>query len=131
MRLNWISSQFGKRPREAQKEYRRFVRAGMKEPSPWDELKAQCILGSEEFIEKLKPALKDKSKVSEIPEEQRFAFRPSLEELLPPEKVAKKEDRNEAIHKAHVDYGYILSEIARHLRLHYAMIGGIIKGAML
>jgi putative transposase len=131
LRVDWILSQFGKRPREAQKEYRRFVRAGMKEPSPWDALKAQCILGSREFIEKLKPALKDKSKVREIPKEQRLAFRPSLEELLPPEKVAKKEERNAAIHKAYVDYGYTLSEIARHLRLHYATIGRIIKGAML
>ena len=85
LRVNWILGQFGKRPREAQKEYTRFVRAGMKEPSPWDELKAQCILGSKEFIEKLKPALRDKSKVREIPKEQRLAFRPSLEELLPPE----------------------------------------------
>jgi putative transposase len=131
LRVNWILRQFGTRPREAPKAYRRFVRAGMEEPSPWDEVKAQCILGSKEFIEKLKPALKDTSKVREIPEEQRLAFRPSLEELLPPEKAAKKEQRNEAIHKAHVNYGYTLSEIAWHLRLHYATIGRIIKGAML
>jgi putative transposase len=131
VRVHWILSQCGKKPREAQKQYRRFVRAGMKEPCPWDEVKAQCILGSKEFIEKVKPALKDKSKVREIPKEQRLAFRPSLEELLPPEKGAKKQERNEAIHKAHVAYGYTLSEIAQHLRLHYATIGRIIKGAML
>jgi REP element-mobilizing transposase RayT len=131
LRVNWILDQFGKTPREAQKEYRRFVRAGIKEPSPWDELKAQCILGSKEFIEKLRPALKDKSKITEIPKEQRLASRRSLEELLPPEKVAKKEQRNEAIHKAYIEYGYTLSEIARHLGLHYATISRIIKTAML
>ena len=117
--------------REAQKQYRRFVRAGMKEPCPWDEVKAQCILGSKEFIEKVKPALKDKSKLREIPKEQRLAFRPSLKEVLAPEKVAKKQERNEAIHKAHVAYGYTLLEIARHVHLHYATISRIVKGAML
>ena len=85
---------------------------------------------SKEFIEKLKPVLKDKSKVMEIPKEQRLAFRPSLGELLPPGKEANKEERNEAIQKAYFNYGYTLTEIARHLRLHYATIGRIIKAAM-
>jgi putative transposase len=128
--VHWILAHFGKRRREAQREYRRFVQAGMKGASPWEELKAQCILGSKEFIEKLKPALKDKSKIKEIPREQRLAFRPSLEELLQPDQVAQKEDRNKAIEKAYVDYGYTLSEIARHLGLHYATIGRIIKANM-
>ena len=128
--VNWILSQFGKRRREAQKAYRRFVRLGMKEPSPWDELKAQCILGSNEFIGKLRPALKDKSKVMEIPKEQRLASRPSLEELFPSGKEAKKEERNVTIQKAYFNHGYTLSEIGRHLGLHYATIGRIIRAAM-
>ena len=127
LKVEWILSQFGKKPREAQQEYRRFVQAGMRGPSPWEELKAQCILGSKEFIEKLKPALKDKSEIMEIPKEQRLAFRPSLGELFPPDKVAKKEERNAAIEKAYFDHGYTLSEIARHLKLHYATIGRIVK----
>ena len=132
LKVEWIlSCQFGRRPREAQQEYRRFVQAGVRGPCPWEELKAQCILGSKEFIEKLKPALKDKSGIMEIPKEQRLAFRPSLGELLPPDKVAKKEERNGAIEKAYFDYGYTLSEIARHLKLHYATIGRIVKANML
>ncbi|MBW2058062.1 MAG: helix-turn-helix domain-containing protein, partial [Deltaproteobacteria bacterium] len=98
--------------------------------SPWEELKAQSILGSKEFIEKLKPVLEDKSKVTEITKEQRLAFRPSLEELLPPGKQANKQKRNQAIQKAYLDYGYTLTEIARHLGLHYATISRIIKAAV-
>jgi len=52
--------------------------------------------------------------IMEISKEQRLAFRPSLEKLLPPEKVKTKEERNEAIQKAYFDYCYTLSEIARH-----------------
>jgi putative transposase len=128
--VDWILAQFGKRRAEAQREYMRFVQAGMKGACPWEELKAQCILGGKEFIEKLKPAIKDKSKIKEIPRVQRLAFRPSLEELLPPDQTAKKKERNKAIEKAYFDCGYTLSEIAKHLGMHYATIGRIIKARM-
>jgi hypothetical protein len=45
-------------------------------------LQRQCILGDEEFVEKLKPALKDKAEVKEIPRNDRFSFQPALSELL-------------------------------------------------
>lgn len=128
--VDWILGQFGKSRREAQKEYRRFVQAGMKGLAPWEELKAQCILGGKEFIEKLKPALKDKSEFKEIPKEQRLVFRPSLEKLFPPDQLKTKKKRNEVIRKSYFDYGYTLTEIARHLGLHYATIGRIIKEEM-
>jgi len=125
--VDWILGQFGKSRREAQKEYSSFVQAGMKGLTPWAELKAQCILGGKEFIEKLTPALKDKSMLKEIPKEQRLVFRPSLEKLFPPDKLKTKEVRNEVIQKAYFNYGYTLTEIARHLGLHYATIGRITK----
>jgi len=65
--VDWILAQFGKRSGEARREYIVFVQAGMKRACPWEELKARCILGSKEFLEKLRPGLKDKSKIKEIP----------------------------------------------------------------
>jgi plasmid maintenance system antidote protein VapI len=38
-----------------------------------------------------------------------------------------REERNEAILSAHLEYGYSLSEIARHLGLHYTTISKIVK----
>lgn len=61
---------------------------------------------------------------------QRLAFRPSFEELLPQDQMAKTEERNKAIEGDYFDYGYTLSEIAKHLGLHYATIGRIIKAKM-
>ncbi len=125
--MDWILGQFGQRRSEAQKKYRRFVWAGMREPSLWDKVKAQCILGTEEFIEKIRPALEDGSMLKEIPKRERFVFRPFLEQLLGKEDGETREERNEAILSAHLEYGYSLSEIARHLGLHYTTISKIVK----
>jgi len=38
----------------AQRRYRTFVAAGVNAPSPWAGLKAQTILGTDEFIAKLR-----------------------------------------------------------------------------
>ena len=131
LKVDWILGQFGKSRREARREYQRFVEADMKGLAPWEQLKAQCILGGKEFIEKLTPVLKDKSMIKEIPKEQRFVFRLSLEELFSPDKLETKKARNEVIKKAYFNYGYTLAEIARHLGLHYATIGRITKEKML
>jgi REP element-mobilizing transposase RayT len=128
--VDWILAQFGGRRPEAIKHYRRFVQAGMQASSLWKKLKAQCILGGKEFMDRLEPALKQKSTLKEVPEVQRLACRPSLETLFPPEIRSLKDDRNRAIIQAHLEYGYRMSEIAGHLRLHCATIGRIIKGSM-
>ncbi len=126
--VDWILAQFGKKRLEARRAYRRFVQSGIKAPCPWDELKAQCILGKEAFIEKLKPVLKDKSKLMEIPKRERLAFRPSLKELLDKKKVKSRGDRSKAIVKANFEYGYTLAEIGKYLGVHYTTISKIIKG---
>lgn len=87
-------------------------------------------IGGKEFIEKIMPILKDKSKLTEIPKRERLVFRPSLEQLLPLEEKTTKGKRNQAIQSAYIDYGYTLSEIARHLGLHYVTISRIVKAGL-
>lgn len=128
--VDWILSQFGKNRKKAQQKYRIFVLAGMDKASPWENLKAQCILGGKEFFEKIKPGLKDKSEITEIPKKQRLMHRPTLVELFPENKKMVKLDRNRIICKAHVDYGYQLNDIAKHLGLHYTTVGRIVKSKM-
>jgi len=122
--VDWILSQFDMKKAEAQKEYRKFVHAGGGISSPWKDLKGQ-ILGDKEFEEKLKPAMRDKSALKEISRVDRFALRPSLENIFID--IQGKAKRNELIRKAHLDYGYTLSEIGRHLELHYTTISNIVK----
>lgn len=125
--LDWILSQFGKNRKQAQQEYRQFVLAGMEVASPWEKLKAQCILGGKEFFEKIEPGLNEKSKITEIPRKQRLVLRPSLDELFPENPKMTKKARNRAVWKAHMDHGYQLNDIGGHLGLHYATVGRIIK----
>jgi hypothetical protein len=125
--VDWILGQFSDNRHEAQRQYRQFVLAGVKEPSPWEKVKGQCLLGSSKFIEKISPWLEDKSKLSEIPKQQRLVSRPALEGLLGEQIVKSKEGRNKAVVAAHLTYGYSLSEIARHLGFHYTTISKIVK----
>jgi putative transposase len=123
--VDWILSQFDMKKAEAHTAYREFVDAGIGGAPPWNELKGQSILGDREFEEKLKPALRNKSALKEISRVDRFALRPSLENIFLT--MQGKMERNELIRKAHIDYGYTLSEIGRHLGLHYTTISNIIK----
>ena len=107
---DWILAQFGNRRAQAQKQYREFVRDGV-ESRPWEELKGQIYLGSEEFIEK-HPA--PNTDLKEIPRVQLRAAKPSLNRIF-----AKRGDR--AIAEAY-DHGYRLHEIAAHLGVHYATV---------
>ena len=124
--VDWILGRFSGRRTEARKRYQHFVAEGVGGASPWQKLKAQCILGGREFIENLSPALKDKSNISEIPRRERYAYRPELEELLGADRVTQRGERNGAIVSAHRDYGYTLTEIARHLGLHYTTISKVV-----
>lgn len=127
LNVSWLLSQFGKDLSEAQKQYRKFVLTGIYADSPWHNLKASIFLGPQEFIQKLTPAIKNRSGVKEIPKEQRLADRPDLEVLFPYNRAINKSERNEIIRKAYFKHGYTITEIALHLNLHYATVGRVIK----
>lgn len=46
----WILAGFGDIKRIAQQSYRDFVKAGKGQPSPWQQLKNQIYLGSDDFV---------------------------------------------------------------------------------
>jgi len=114
--IDWVLGQFDKNRRAAQKCYREFVRekSGNR---PWDELKGQIYLGSEDFIEK--HSAKDQE-VKEIPRAQRKAVKPTLEKLF-----AKGQDAGVA--QAYREHGYRLHQIAAHLGVHYATVSRKLK----
>jgi len=115
--VDWLLSQFGRRRSEAQARYRQFVKEGL-DDRPWDKVRGQIYLGSEEFIEK--HAGKDKTHLAEVPRVQRQTIRPALEQIL-----SKKGMRS--IERAYRDYGYRLKEIAQHLGVHYSTVSRRLK----
>jgi hypothetical protein len=95
--VGWILSQFGSDRERAIRAYRRFVRQG-RGTQVWDELRAGSLLGADEFVDKLRPLLTEKPLDPEYRKGERFAARPSLEELFGD--VTDKATRNERIYQA-------------------------------
>ena len=124
---DWVLAQFGTQQDRAERKYREFVKAGIDAPSPWEHLQGQLILGSEEFLASVKPLLGEIAHVKEVPRAQRFAHRPELAKALPVGKIDQKDTRHRLIREAHFMHGYTLTEIARHLGVHYTTISKIVN----
>jgi putative transposase len=123
--IDWLLSQFSLQRAAAQRKYQAFVAEGIGQGSPWDELRGQVLLGSERFVERLAPGLRDKRFLKEILRRQRFAARPTLGQLFGVRTRTDQARRNEAVRRAHLAHGYSLSEIGRAVGLHYATISRI------
>ncbi len=125
--IDWVLSQFGGRRGTARQAYKRFVVGGIGRESPWETLKGQIFLGTEEFIQNLRGLLEKKVKIKEVPRAQRYVARPSLRGLLRGKRERGKAAEDKAIYDAYVRYGYPMKEIADHLGVHYATIGRALK----
>jgi REP element-mobilizing transposase RayT len=125
--VDWILGQFDKGRKESEKRYREFVLAGIKEKSPWRELKGQILLGGEGFTEKFKALLTKKEDIKEIPRIQRHAGRQRIADLFNKEKKVTRKVRNKRIYNAHIRYGYTLKEIAEYLGVHYTTVSKAVK----
>jgi len=123
----WLLAQFGRNRHVAEQRYRRFVAEGINQPSPWNKLTGQILLGPESFVKKLARRLRQTETLREIPRRQRLAARPNLETLFSGGGFRDKTARDQAIHQAHREYGYTLSEIGRALGLHYTTISKVIN----
>ena len=118
--VDWVLEHFARRARLAQQRYQAFVLEGMGAESPWNELRGQMYLGSEEFVARNQP----NKFLPEIPRHQTLAHRPSVAELL-----GKKGSRERHIATAYRKYGYRLWEIAEHLGVHYATVSRLLRRA--
>ena len=65
-----------------------------------------------------------KENLKEITKKQRYVTRPPLNEIL---KYQGKKSKDQAIHKAHLNHGYTLKDIAGYIGLHYTTVSKVIK----
>ncbi len=119
---NWVLSQFDTNEEIAIHKYREFVYDRMLQDDRLD-LSDEFVLGSAKFKMDLKGFLTKSTKLREFSRKQRFASRPTLEEIFSGK--ASKPARNAAIRDCVLKYGYTLSEVGRHLKLHYTTISKI------
>ena len=123
--LDEILNHFSQRKAVAQQKYRDFIQDGIGNPSIWDDLEAQSLLGLEGFAEALRYFVTEKQQIREMPKGQRFAGRPTLEKLFSQRSVGKQ-SRDQLITKAVGDYGYSQVDLASFLNLHYSTISRIL-----
>ena len=116
---SWIHSQLGETEPEARIAYREFVSKG-READAWHCLEVGILLGSDTFVEKIKPLLHEASADPGMPSRYATAARPNLPELVT--ETANKELRNRQIHQAVRTHRYTLRQVADHLGLHYSTI---------
>jgi len=124
---DWILHQFGRVREKAEKLYRKFVREGVRRESLWREVKAQSILGTEGFVERLIDYVRGHEEIPEIPKAQRYLNRPGLEQLFSGRVLQEVEKRNEMIEEAVERYGYTQREVADHLGMHFTSISRIMR----
>jgi DNA-directed RNA polymerase specialized sigma24 family protein len=78
-------------------------------------------------VDSLVDHLRGYREVLEIPRSQRFANRPTLEELFEEKTIKDKKERNRRIAQAVLEHGYSQTEIARHLGMHYSTISNLLR----
>jgi len=122
--LDWLLAQFDTRRRQAFLAYRRFVKEGKGIPL-WDGLKGGVLLGSDTFVEQMRPRLRQLDS-QEISRTERLLGHPSLEQLFD----GIEDDhqlRDQRIHEAFRLHGYTLFQLQERLGLHYSTISRIAK----
>ena len=110
---DWLLNQFAKTRPVAQRRYAQFVAQGKNLPAPWPELKGQVLLGSDAFVNKMRPRLAGKAEFKEIPRAQRWAHRPGLKSLFSARVRQDKRSRDAAMRRACLEYGYTMAAVAR------------------
>ena len=119
---DWILSIFSESPLEARKKYQQFVEETWGSDSPWEELKNQIYLGSENFVNEIQNKISPTAKLTEIPKPQHMPAVHSLEEY-----EIKYPSRNQCIKYAYDSGGFSMKEIGDYFELHYSRISRIIN----
>lgn len=123
--VDWLLEQFGLRRRQAVLAYRKFVHEGNDTPV-WDQLQGGALLGTEGFVEQLRPLLQTATRSQEHVRAERLLGQPSLEQLFQ-DVEDDRSLRDRRIFEACRLHGYTLFQIQEHLGLHYSTISRIAK----
>jgi len=124
-RPEWLNTegllgQFGGSRSKAVARYRDFVRAGVGQPSIWDELCGQVFLGSDAFIERMKGQLPD-GDLREVSRAQRRVLGPSLDDYT------RRPYRKRAMADAYLSGNFTMKEIAEQFGVHDSTVSRAVR----
>jgi len=126
--IDWILRRFHKEEAEAMSRYIKFVNQGLlRKASPLSRANAQMVLGTEGFMDKWKDLIETSKEIKEIPRLQRQLLRIPIEKIFLNYAQLTKDQLAEKIAEAHIKHGFTLTEISRHLDIHYSTAGRLLK----
>ncbi len=120
-------NEYSKNKTKAKQLYKEQINSRVKDETSWDTISNRAVIGSEVFMEKIKRLLIKTRDIKEISKKERFINRPELNKIFSKDSTFTKKERNNLIYDTYLKHGYSLSEIGRHLNLHYSSISKIIK----
>ena len=119
---DWLLSAFATNKKEAQQHYRLFVQEGKNQPSPWESLKNQIYLGSDQFVEDMQCKINPKQSLADIPRKQKQS---------PPKPLSYYENcyerRTEAMAYAYLSGHYTLAEVGKWFGVSYATVSRAVR----
>jgi putative transposase len=125
LQTDWILGQFSDHRNSAITRYIEFVRAGVGQPSLWEQLHGQLFLGGEAFIAKMQSAMSAQVGSAEIPRVQR---RPVAKPLAHYRDNA--EDIKAGMVAAYATGDYTMQQIADCFGVHYATVSRAVAQTM-
>ncbi|MAI41628.1 MAG: transposase [Candidatus Azotimanducaceae bacterium] len=122
-----VLAALGKREKASRRKFREYVEAGIDKMSPLLDRSNQVLLGSPKFLREMQPILQGEKLAKRGPKQSR---RRSLRAIFRTVKSRSRAERNDLIRKAHLNYGYTLSEVGDHLGLHYTTVSKVVNAVM-
>jgi len=119
---DWVLSCFSDKKNLAEESYREFVQAGKNQPSPWECLKNQIYLGTDEFVESMLCKLDPDQSLKDIPKKQKQAPPKPLEYYK-----LQYNNSQESMAKAYLSGNYTLSEVGEVFGVSYATVSRTVK----
>ncbi len=119
---DWVLSNFGKQKKRTQEAYRLFVQEGKGQPSPWESLKNQIYLGSDQFVEEVQCKMSPEQSLQDIPKLQKQAPPKPLDHYQ-----VKFTDKKIAMANAYLSGHYTLQEVGKHFGVSYATVSRAVK----
>ena len=117
-----ILGTFGRMRKNAQQKYMNFVQEGKGQPSPWESLKNQIYLGSDEFVDDMQCKIDPDQSLKDIPKPQKSS---PIKPLIHYKERFK--NRNRAMAEAYRSGHYTLSEIGDEFGVSYATVSRAVK----
>ena len=103
---DWLLSGFGQDRRAATRAYVHFVGEGKHQPGPWQGLKNQIYLGSDQFVQDMQKRIPLNHSLNDIPKQQRRVPGKPLEYYLD-----RHKERDQAMAEAYRSGTYSMREI--------------------